>query len=952
MAVFRADDDPNQENESAIDESEDNGDSYYQSNNNESGRAELDQLDNQRQQFNQNRLSYNNGDVSNQERQALDQVDNENFYPDDDLAETEEGSHDGSGRQTQKGSSFKNSLLKRKKLIAGLGVFLLPTLVGFILLLIALQSGLVLEHITRVTSGLRFGSMHLMLSRRFNHIRREYVRLAEYQTPNSRTARYTRTTLGSRLLGVTPDKIYRHLNTEGYKFKYSTFEGGTLATKGRKTLTQVIYPDGTVKDIKSSSDALDFIRSSRTSFDDLEVSRFRALRASLLMGKQIGIPFLRFRIIIDSLRDGSLRNSVRGSPTNFVQQRISEEISLKKQRLGDKLPRLNENLKRFDVDELAETARVDANQNLGKKAVTANIRKSLDARQGVLKGAAKASIAVAIVTLACVIREIGSMIREAFKMKVRGLQDSAATVITTNSQIKAGDMSGEVVSDMTRRFEGFATSANYQTVLGDQPPADFVGLEGSDFSQELSPDKIFDGMAVGPLMELSDSLSPTNFLTATTDYVKANAGFLGGLIGKVVSLVSDEIGKAVNVVEKQFKEACKIALNTSFQLGLLAFEVMWTIVALIFSGGLAGGAKVGTSQIVKEVTKVVAVTVISDVGAGIALDILLFDHLLPGVVENATGIDTALVLGPDASDGARNYAKVDYGMHYLSTGEALGNGGSQLPTEEAVAQTQTYLAQQKVEYANKGLINNLFAFDNPYSLASSLVVAQNNSGSWQQKSQSYVASLFGNLSSNLDFSQPVYAQENDQQALQQILYPGQDTVIGFYEKEMDGSDKLFAHETNTIYVEKNIERLKDEYSVCLGVETAEFLLSQVTTGLNEYGHEYYPEKCDQVEARRYKAYYQDCALIESIRLWGTDNSPMFSSHCDHLLSIPDQDTLNEPLGVSLNNETAAQINLDSVVEVKPDNSLAQTWGEAESSNAFNNSKKIYIGKLSEIFNFA
>ncbi len=957
MAVFRADDDPNQENESAIDESEDNGDSYYQSNNNESGRAELDQLDNQRQQFNQNRLSYNNGDVSNPERQALDRVDNENFYPDDDLAETEEGNRAGGGRQSQKGSSLKNSLLKRKKLIAGLGVFLLPTLVGFILLLIALQSGLVLEHITRVTSGLRFGSMHLMLSRRFNHIRREYVRLAEYQTPNSRSARYTRTTLGSRLLGVTPDKIYRHLNTKGYKFKYSTFEGGALSTKGRKTLTQVTYPpepDGTVRvrDIKSSSDALDFIRSSRASFDDLEVSRFRALRASLLMGKQIGIPFLRFRIIIDSLRDGSLRNSVRGSPTNFVQQRISEEILLKKKHLGNKLPRLNENLKRFDVDELAEIARVDANQNLGREAVTANIRKSLDARQGVLKGAAKASIAVAVVTLACVIREIGSMIREAFKMKVRGLQDSAATVITTNSQIKAGDMSGEVVSDMTRRFEGFATSANYQAVLGDQPAADFVGLEGSDFSQELSPDEIFDGWAVGPLMKFSDLLNPANFLAATTDYVKANASFLGGLIGEIASLAGDEIGKAANEVERQFKEACKIALNIRFQLGLLAFEVMWTIVALIFSGGLAGGAKVGAGQIVKEVTKVVAITVVTDVGAGIALDILLFDHLLPGVVENATGIDTALVLGPDASDGARNYAKVDYGMHYLSTGEALGNGGSQLPTEEAVAQTQTYLAQQKVEYANRGLINNLFAFDNPYSLASSLVVAQNNSGSWQQKSQSYVASLFGNLSSNLDFSQPVYAQENDQQALQQILYPGQDTVIGFHEKEMDGSDKLFAHETNTIYVEKNIERLKDEYSVCLGVETAEFLLSQVATGLNEYGHEYYPEKCDQVEARRYKAYYQDCTLIESIRLWGTDNSPMFSSHCDHLLSIPDQDTLNEPLGVSLNNETAAQINLDSMVEVKPDNNLAQTWGEAESSNTFNNSKKIHIGRPSEIFSFA
>ena len=594
---------------------------------------------------------------------------------------------------------------------------------------------------------------------------------------------------------------------------------------------------------------LDFIRASRLSFDDLEISRFRALRASLLLGKQIGIPFLRFRIIIDSLKDGSLKNAIRGSPTRFIQQRINEEILVKKQRLVDKLPRLKENLERFDVDELADTARADANTNLGEKAIDSNIKKSLDARQAVLKTTSAASIAVAVVTLACVIREIGSMIREAFKMKVRGLQDSAATLVTTTSQIKADDMSGEVVGDMTRRFEGFATSANYQVGLGNQPAADFVGLEGSDFSQELSPAEVFDGWSVAPLLEFSDLLSPSKFLAATTAYVKSNASFLGGLVGKIAALLGDEISKAVNIIEDQFKKACKIALNVGFQFGLLAFEVLASIIALIFSGGLATAAKAGAGQVVKQVTKVVARTVAVDVAVGIALDILLFDHLLPGVVKNATGLDTALVLGADASDGAENYAKVDYGMHYLSTGEALGSGGSRLPTQEAVAQTQTYLAQQRIEYANEGLISNLFSFDNPYSLASSLIVAQNTGGSWQQKGQTYVAGLLGNLNSNLDFSQPVYAQESDQQALQRILYPDQDTVIGFHEKEMNGSDKLFAHETNTIYVENNIEHLKNEYSMCLGVETAEFLLSQVATSFNEYGYEYYPEKCDQVEAQ-------------------------------------------------------------------------------------------------------
>ena len=259
MAVFRADDDPDNEEESAVDESENDDDLYYQSDTGNSNQAERSQLDDQRQQFDQNSLPYSNSDSSNEERQALDEVDGRSLSSAYNFAKEKLA-----GRSSADGQS-KNSLLKNKKVLAGVGMFFLPTMVGLILVLIALQAGLTLEHISRVTTGLRFGSMHLMLSRRFNHIRREYVRLADYQTPSSsRSARYTKTTLGSRLLGVTPDKIYRHLeNTKGYKFEYSTFKGGPLITKGRKTLTRVTYPpgpDGTVrvKDIKSTSDAFGF----------------------------------------------------------------------------------------------------------------------------------------------------------------------------------------------------------------------------------------------------------------------------------------------------------------------------------------------------------------------------------------------------------------------------------------------------------------------------------------------------------------------------------------------------------------------------------------------------------------------------------------------------------------------------------------------------------------------
>ena len=767
----------------------------------------------------------------------------------------------------------------------------MPTLIAAALFMFAIQAGLALEHITRVSTGLRFSSTHLLMSRRLSHLRREHIRL-NTSSLRAQTAPYIRTSLGSRLLGVSPDAIYKNLELKGFKFEYSALKG-PATTKLRRTLTHVTYPDGAEINIRSSEDALKFVDEVKGAFGDTELDRFKANRASFLLARLVGIPFLRFRVIINGLRDGSLKNSVRGSPVSFVRDQISESILDVKQGLANKLPRLKSTLGRLGLGEAAASVRADANKNLGKSTILANLRQSLDARQAVLRRAATASVAIAVITLACVVREIGTMIREAFKMRTRGTQDAAATLHTITSQARAGDMSGEVISDMTQRFEGFNTSANYQAGIQGRSGTDLIGVEGSDYSKEFSGTEIFDGWSVAPIVRFSDLLNPGSFLNAAVNYTKSNASVLGGLIGQVAGLLGDEIATAANLLARQFELACAAALNSAVQYGILALEIIATIAAVILSGGTAGAAKVGVGQVVKEITKVIGKTVIGSLAAGIALDILLFDYLLPGMVSNATGLETALTAGEAPENGARNYALIDYGMQNLATGENLASGGSLLSVDRAAAQTQAYLDYQRQEYADKGLANNIFSTDNPYSLASSLVVAQNSGGNWQQKGQSYIAGVFGSLSSNLDFFQTAYAQTNDNAAFKQIMYPDQDFVIGFNEAEMVGNDKLFAHEANTVYVEQNIEQLKEEYGICLGITADEFLLSQAGVTLNEYGHEYYPEKCEDIDARRYKIYYQDCVLIENTRLWGTNSSPMFSSQCDHLLPQTSQDILNE-----------------------------------------------------------
>ena len=913
MAVFRSDKKADNYDDGLAEKGDADVDNLDPQTEGPANESELRRLNDQRRGYNQGHLSDGRGDHAAGERQALSQVaraDEPEFEADED--------RDGRrrswpGQPGQSGLSL-SSLLKNKKVLASLGAIALPTLLIFSLVLLALQAGLTLEHINRVATGLRFGATHTQLAFRFNHLRREYVR-HDIPNPAARNiAPYTRTTLGARLLDVAPDQIYRQLSNAGYELEFTLFKGH-LVTKGHRTLTGAVRPDGTRVDIKSTEDALKFIDETGSVFNKVDPTRFRSSRASFLLGRQIGIPFLRHRLIIDGLRDGSLKNAARGSP-RYVGTQIQTRLQETKLHIAGKLPNLAKSINRFGLNETVEAA-VDVETTPNKEVLIANTQASLNQRQASLQLATKAAASVAIITLACVIREIGSMVSDAFKMKIRGLQDSAATLMTTASQVRAGDMSGEVVSDMTRRFDGFSASANYQVGIQQRPAAGLVGAPGVDFSQEFSPEEVFNGWAVEALMTFSNLLNPASLAGAINDYVKAHAGALGWVIGKLGSLLKDEVSAAVSVLSETFEKACNLALNGTFQWALVGVEVVGTILLTLFSGGLTLGAR----QAVVEVVKIVGKTLVLELGAGIALDILLFDHLLPNMVSSATGADTLLTLpdyagGPNQGvaaltttgntsgnirpagyNGARNYAIVDYGAHYLNMGEALGGGGSSLPISQAVDQTQAYLEQQRQEYADKGLLNNLFAFDNPYSLAASFVAAHHAGGGWQQKSQAYVAGLFRSLGSSLDFTQTAHAAEDEQAALQQILYPGQQTVVGFRTAEINGSDERFVHETNTRYVEQNMRHLRPTYSLCLGVTADEYLLAQADIGPNEYGHEYYPEICETIEARRYKMYYQDCVMIENIRLWGTNSSPMFSSHCDHLLPQEEQDTLNEAVSL-------------------------------------------------------
>ena len=259
-------------------------------------------------------------------------------------------------------------------------------------------------------------------------------------------------------------------------------------------------------------------------------------------------------------------------------------------------------------------------------------------------------------------------------------------------------------------------------------------------------------------------------------------------------------------------------------------------------------------------------------------------------------------------EGARNYATTDYGTHYLKEGQALREGGSKTPVQNAVVETNAYLAKQRQEYANQGLASNLFNTNNPHSVVSQMAAAGHQKKSWLGQTLARIGSLF-----NFNLLRPVKAVSND--GLAGLLYPGQTHIIDFSQAEVEGLGD-FDHVQNTVYVESKLGELKEKYGSCLSVGVADFMLEQAGIK-DEQDNDYYEPMCDEQEARRYKIYYQDCNHVVVMGLEGTNSSPMFSSFCDTLIDSPEseaEETASQPQTTAVS--SADWLQLPAAVEDK------------------------------------
>ena len=780
----------------------------------------------------------------------------------------------------QGGLQSKVKKAARRRLMVGLGVFLAPTMLGLGLLMLAQQAGLTLTHINRIVSATRFGASHLQIAKRTNHINRTYNLLsvgdADQIRNQTRAIRKLRpSSLVERLVGIGPEDVYKNLLDDGYQFRYQRWQDSSWLNKGRLTLVEITDPNGRKIDVGKGQTRREIIsqinQQTAIKADHSWRQRVLARRSAWLLSKQVGLPFLRFQAVIDRFKTG------RGPPNPAVLTKdVSDSMLKDKRRIRHQLDSFGPgsevggpaSISEAELDDYANNwSSETANRQPDSRQRVLDLRsRLLSSKVRNLVGAtSKVSLAVGVITIACVLRELAHQIRDLARLKVHQSMDAAATVITTTSQIKAGNMSGEVVTDLSQRFlPNFDQAADYQVLVKGQPASAYINNPHHDFSNQFSLKSVL-GTSLKALLEFSQVLgrvSAAGIAILPVGTVLAGAQAVG----------FDTIGAI-----------CKLALNEFIQWTITLVELGVVVVGSIATGGVAGGGWVALKA---------GGGFALQIGAGMTIDRFLISALMPDLVDTVSGVGSTL--SPNPGDGAINYANVSWGALNLSQGQMLAEGGSRQPALIATDQTLSYLDWDRQQYANRGWLSHLFDLDNPYSIATEMAV--NGGGVW---------SNLGLLAQPSWPSLWTTATANNYQDVAQILYPGQTEVIGFSDEEVDGVGD-FDFIENSIWVEDNLDSLRTNYANCLTIGVADFLLDQ--SGIADAsGQPLYDDKCDTKEARRYKIYYQDCNHIHNLSITNQNLSPMFEAQCDYLLPAdylegfrqPPTTTFSQPLNRSV-----------------------------------------------------
>ena len=830
----------------------------------------------------------------------------------------------GAGNLGQQALRVAKSQAGKRAALAASGLFG-PIVIAGIVLLFALEAGLPTEQVAQAVIGVRFSRLHGQMAKRLNHTKGTFRLWSTKPDADvreiHRRPRRGRQPLVLKLFGVDDVKIDADLRRRGYDLKYERRLGGL----GPKRLVSIADKDGkTVFDRNNRN--LRSLGHIRALGGDITGNNWRgrllARRSIVLLAKDAGFRLTRFRNTLDKIRQ-----RIRGPPVaaSEIRQDMAIETIEKKQGVRRRLGLFRVRIAGLfdigdgEIEDVGKSAARQSSDVVDRRGrlIRSKLVEKLGGPDGfagrLSRGAVKASIGVLIATMFCTAFQIVSIVRDLAKLKIFQYMDTAAAILTSSSQMKAGNTSYAVINNLNHQFEGFGSAVTYQALH------DRDSVRGYDF-----------GDRTGEMIKEINR----RFGIKSTFGVLFKA--LNGFISAVTTVLDFGLSKApypislamrimrLSNAEALMKKVCGIVLNPYAQIAVAVLLGLAEF-ALAF---VTGGITVVIGAIVKAVLFAVAV---EGIIRATNLEEAAMNHLMPEAVAIASGAQSALTGGPTptrytqansgglgglasafvglaraetepVTHGADNYLKVDYGAFYLSQAQALGEGGGPIDRATAVAQDKVYLAQHRQKYADQGIWANIANPRNPYSLVARIQSwlpsqplrtspgqIRSVAGWLAGKPASWIGSAQANSLSDDELAALLYPDQEVTYSHVNLIGGGTVTeielesiqVVGFHEAEVVGAG-MFDFITNSEYVEEHLGNLKATYSECLMVDIGDFSLHQA--GITQIGgYDYYPEKCTDPDARRYMIYYQDCQNVETLARLNSNTSPMLADDCDDLL---------------------------------------------------------------------
>lgn len=681
-------------------------------------------------------------------------------------------------------------------------------------------------------------------------------------------------------------------------------------------------------------------------FGDGLWGRFKARRVTRLVAYQAGFKFKRFRGAMDNIRRARVwatSNRARAPPADLktTSHAISDDIVTQKGRVRRNVIGFNGlgprgvffHVSEKDIDEAARGWAYETQKGWAKRKRAGKVRNWVDEKGkrlektrlveklkskgllGKIRGFARGASALFMVaTVFCAVNELIKMVRQVAEIKIAQNMDAAAGLFTLASQMRAGDMEHALSNNLSGRLDGYANTATYQILHdGSTSPTkshveNTIGYINDNFNIKKyfgAAFKVMDGF-----ISWSKRILEYALLVVSPGFLAAELGNYF-LPGKPLPTARSLINLITN------KVACPGLLNPAIALPLGLSLAAVEFILGVLTGGLFTAITTSVGVFLRMIVFSIAIQAALK---STDFEEAVINHVAPELYAVATGIDSALAENPNPEDidnylpedrsGPENYLRVDYGAWHLSQAQALAEGGGLIDRNTAIAQDKFYIAQYKDSYTQQGIWNNIANADNPYSTISRLAswLPSNPFNSQPNQIRSAASWLAQKPAGLVSTAQ---AEEEIDEIIGYLLYPDQgreieaiekqingaaawsdyttktsktegDPVVGFTEAEASGIGK-FSFFENSLYVEKNFDDLKRNYSECLVIELPKFRLHQAGIK-DEKGNDYYPMKCTTDEpARRYMIYYQDCLHLNDIERAGTESSPMFASDCDDLL---------------------------------------------------------------------